>query len=126
MTPNPPAQSSYRILSLDGGGIRGVFPAALLAKLQENLDHPIASYFDLIVGTSTGGIIALGLGLGLSAADILRLYEDQGPAIFDQHHGPVETWMRQRGRSLLIFSAPSIRRTICVPRSRACWDASAW
>jgi uncharacterized protein len=101
MTADQPAQSTYRILSLDGGGIRGVFPAAFLAKLQENLDHPIASYFDLIVGTSTGGIIALGLGLGLSAADILRLYEDQGPAIFDQHHGPVETWLRQRGRSIL-------------------------
>ena len=91
----------YRILSLDGGGIRGVFPAAFLAKLQENLQHPIASYFDLITGTSTGGIIAIGLGLGISAGDILRLYEEQGPAIFDQQHGPVKTWLRQRGRSLL-------------------------
>jgi patatin-like phospholipase/acyl hydrolase len=99
-TPQP-AQPTYRILSLDGGGIRGVFPAAFLAKLQENLEYPIASYFDLIVGTSTGGIIAIGLGIGVSAADILRLYEEQGPAIFDQQHGPVKTWLRQRGRSML-------------------------
>jgi patatin-like phospholipase/acyl hydrolase len=48
----------FRILSLDGGGIRGVFPAAFLAKLEEHLDAPIGSYFDLIAGTSTGGIIA--------------------------------------------------------------------
>jgi hypothetical protein len=92
---------TYRILSLDGGGIRGVFPAAFLAKLQENLEHPIASYFDLITGTSTGGIIAIGLGLGMSAADILRLYEEQGPAIFDQQHGPMTTWVRQKSRALL-------------------------
>jgi patatin-like phospholipase/acyl hydrolase len=68
----------FRILSLDGGGIRGVFPAAFLAKLEEHLNAPIGSYFDLIAGTSTGGIITIGLGLGLSAKDILKLYEEQG------------------------------------------------
>jgi hypothetical protein len=44
----------FRILSLDGGGIRGVFPAAFLARLEEHLEHPIGRYFDLITGTSTG------------------------------------------------------------------------
>ncbi len=71
-----------RILSIDGGGIRGVFPASLLAKVEESIGTPVADYFDLIVGTSTGGIIALGLGLGLSASDVLRFYEEHGPAIF--------------------------------------------
>jgi predicted patatin/cPLA2 family phospholipase len=47
-TMSPP----FRILSLDGGGIRGVFPAAFLAKLEEHLDAPIGSYFDLIAGAS--------------------------------------------------------------------------
>lgn len=89
---------SYRILSLDGGGIRGVFPAALLARLEEHLEHPIGSYFDLIAGTSTGGIVAIGLGLGLSAKDIVRLYEDRGPAIFDQQHGLFRNWVMQRWR----------------------------
>ncbi|MBN8990648.1 MAG: patatin-like phospholipase family protein [Rhizobiales bacterium] len=92
---------TYRILSLDGGGIRGVFPAAFLARLQEHLDHPIGSYFDLITGTSTGGIIAIGLGMGVSAQDILKLYEEQGPAIFDQQHGRVRTWFHQRWRGAL-------------------------
>src|ERR1700693_1007891 len=86
----------FRILSLDGGGIRGVFPAAFLARLEEHLEHPMGRYFDLIAGTSTGGIIAIGLGLGLSAKDILRLYEDKGPAIFDQQHGALRNWIRQR------------------------------
>jgi uncharacterized protein len=71
-----------RILSIDGGGIRGAFPASLLATLEEAIEAPIADYFDLIVGTSTGGIIALGLGLGLSATEILRFYNEHGPKIF--------------------------------------------
>ena len=70
----------FRILSIDGGGIRGVFPAVVLAGLEERyLDgQPLASYFDLIAGTSTGGIIALGLGAGLRAADVSRMYVERG------------------------------------------------
>lgn len=73
-----------RILSIDGGGIRGVFPAAFLAELEAGLDHPLYRYFDLIAGTSTGGIIAIGLATGLSAREILELYIDRGPSIFGQ------------------------------------------
>src|SRR5258708_16136495 len=72
----------FRILSLDGGGIRGVFPAALLARLEEHLEHPIGRYFDLITGTSTGGIIAIALGLGIPPKEILKIYMEQGPKIF--------------------------------------------
>jgi hypothetical protein len=71
-----------RLLTIDGGGIKGVFPAALLAGLQEELDHPIADYFDLIAGTSTGGIIAIGLGLGHSPGEILQMYCDSASRIF--------------------------------------------
>lgn len=71
-----------KILSIDGGGIKGVFPAAFLAKLEEDLPAPIGRYFDLIVGTSTGGIIALALGAGYRAREILEFYEKYGPAIF--------------------------------------------
>jgi len=46
-------RSFFRILCLDGGGIRGVFPAAFLARLEEHLEHPIGRYFDLIAGTVT-------------------------------------------------------------------------
>jgi len=71
-----------RILSIDGGGIKGAFPAALLAHLEESLNTPIADYFDLIAGTSTGGIIALGLGLGLSPSEMLKFYQGEGSTIF--------------------------------------------
>lgn len=71
-----------RVLSIDGGGIKGVFPASFLATIEGQLDRPIGEYFDLIVGTSTGGIIAIGLGLGFSAKDLLDFYLKLGPDVF--------------------------------------------
>ncbi len=82
-----------RILTIDGGGIRGTFPAAFLANLEKDLEQPIGRYFDLISGTSTGGIIAIGLALGMSAAEILKLYEDKGPAIFAQTRSGLPAWL---------------------------------
>jgi hypothetical protein len=71
-----------RILSIDGGGIKGAFACSFLAELEEHAEGSIGEYFDLIVGTSTGGIIALGLGLGHPARDLLGFYQDAGPRIF--------------------------------------------
>ena len=71
-----------KILSIDGGGIKGIFPASFLATVEDSVGEPISEYFDLIVGTSTGGILALALGLGLASKDILRFYETFCPIIF--------------------------------------------
>lgn len=78
----PLGDATFRILALDGGGIKGTFTAAVLATLEEAAGCRIAEHFDLIAGTSTGGILALGLGMGLPAASILRFYEDRGPTVF--------------------------------------------
>jgi patatin-like phospholipase/acyl hydrolase len=72
----------FQILSLDGGGIKGLFSAAILAFFEEDLGVRISDHFDLVVGTSTGGIIALALGMGMSPREIVRFYVDKGPAIF--------------------------------------------
>src|SRR6266404_1377145 len=80
----PSAAATRRILNIDGGGIKGVFPAAFLAELEDRLGEPIADYFDLIAGTSTGGIIAMGLGLGLTAKDLLAFYKETGARIFQR------------------------------------------
>jgi patatin-like phospholipase/acyl hydrolase len=71
-----------RILTIDGGGIRGIYPATILAEIEKQLPHPLHSYFDLIAGTSTGGIIALGVGLGFPASKIVEFYETYGRQIF--------------------------------------------
>ena len=82
-----PEDTPFKILSLDGGGIKGIFPAGILTFLEENcLDgQPIGDYFDLITGTSTGGILALGLGAGLSARALLDLYVNEGHRVFPPH-----------------------------------------
>lgn len=71
-----------RVLALDGGGIRGTYTASVLASLEAMTGKRICDYFDLITGTSTGGIIAVALGLQIPAAKILRLYIDNGTSIF--------------------------------------------
>src|SRR5260370_9929316 len=81
-----PKDRRFRILSIDGGGIRGIFPAAVLAGLERQFTggSSIASYFDLVAGTSTGGILALGLGAGYTAADLFDLYVTRGNEIFPE------------------------------------------
>ena len=73
-----------KILAIDGGGIKGAFPAAFLAAIEEATGKRIAEHFDLVAGTSTGGIIALGLGLGLSTKEILNFYQQHGRRVFGQ------------------------------------------
>ncbi len=70
------------VFVLDGGGIRGVIPARVLVAIEEALARPLHEAVDLVVGTSTGGIIALGIAAGLPAEEMLRLYVDRGPSIF--------------------------------------------
>lgn len=75
----------FQILSLDGGGIKGLFSAAVLAFLEEDLSIKITEHFDLITGTSTGGIIALALASGMRPIEIVKFYVECGPQIFPQH-----------------------------------------
>ena len=87
-----------RLLCIDGGGILGTFPAAFLAGLEQHLPKPIGSYFDLIAGTSTGGIIAVGLAMGLRASELLDLYEKRGAEIFGQGRGPFSDYLLRKVR----------------------------
>jgi uncharacterized protein len=71
-----------QILSLDGGGIKGLFSAAMLAAFEEDTGSKITDHFDLLAGTSTGGIIALALAHGLRPKEIVDFYEKWGAEIF--------------------------------------------
>jgi patatin-like phospholipase/acyl hydrolase len=70
------ADRPFKILALDGGGIKGVYTAEVMRLCEEAFGKKLSAVFDMIAGTSTGGIIALGLGLGLSAEEIAAFYRD--------------------------------------------------
>jgi uncharacterized protein len=72
----------FRILSLDGGGIRGVIGATLLAAIENRINQPLNEYFDLIAGTSTGSILAGAIAIGRSSQDIIDLYKHSSSIIF--------------------------------------------
>lgn len=80
-----------RVLSIDGGGLKGAMPAAFLAEIERATERRIVDHFDLVVGTSTGGIIALGIGLGLKCSEILDFYKTKGPVVFGYSGGPLRS-----------------------------------
>ena len=91
MTKTPFKKSVHRVLSIDGGGIRGIVSALVLSHLEKTTSQPVSELFDLIVGTSTGGILALGLSLQdpgghplLTAKRMVAIYERHGAEIFEQ------------------------------------------
>ena len=75
-----------KVLAIDGGGIRGLIPALVLAEIEERTGRRIAEMVDLMAGTSTGGILACALGKPdpLPAAEVANLYVEEGPKIFDR------------------------------------------
>lgn len=95
---------TLRILSIDGGGMRGIVAARMLEVIQEWLDEPIANYFDLIAGTSTGAILAAGIAIGMPPSELYRLYLEKGQNIF-----PYQSWFDPRRIGLVLkygLSAP--------------------
>src|ERR687894_611506 len=88
-----------RVLSIDGGGIRGIIPALVLAEVEKRSGRQVFELFDLIAGTSTGGILACALCAPdpLPAEQLVAIYEEEGPAIFDS-----SVWQRIRSAEGLL------------------------
>lgn len=76
-----------QILCLSGGGYRGLYTALVLEALEERAKRPLTEVFDVIAGTSIGGLIAAALALNMPAATIRAAIEAHGPAIFDRRAG---------------------------------------
>lgn len=100
-----PEGKPFKILSLDGGGIKGLYSAHLLKLCEQRLaqGQPLSAYFDMIAGTSTGGIIALGLGLGRTTNEIVSFYETDARQIFPPYPA---TWLGRKWRCLSSFFRP--------------------
>lgn len=100
-------RKKFKILSIDGGGVRGLIPCKLLASLERRLqaehgeDARLADYFDLICGTSTGSILAIGLSLGMSAEEMLNFYENRGTDIFPTDR---QSWTRKFSNWMMTHS----------------------
>jgi uncharacterized protein len=95
-----------RLLSLDGGGIRGLIAVEVLMALEKILCPPngkwncLADYFDFISGTSTGSILATGLALGMRAEEIKNFYKEYGFQIFQKRNIFAQLWSRYDGKPL--------------------------
>ena len=73
---------TYHVLALSGGGYRSLYTATVLCELEAALGRPIASHFDLICGTSAGGMLALGLAANIPSVELKALFEEKGNRIF--------------------------------------------
>ena len=106
----------FQILSLSGGGFLGLYTITVLADLEERIGAPIASKFDLIAGTSVGGIIAIGLANEVPAATIKAAFEVQGPSIFSDRPPPKtavgKAWDVMRSALTPKYKSSALRRTI--------------
>jgi patatin-like phospholipase/acyl hydrolase len=96
-------KSKFKILSIDGGGIRGLIPAKVLAELEAELqkeepDKKLYEHFDLVCGTSTGAILAIGISLGIPAKDLAKFYEDNAELIFPRF---IFKFIPRKSRALL-------------------------
>lgn len=82
-----------RILSIDGGGIRGVIPATVLASLEAQTGRLTRESFDFVAGTSTGAVLAAGIAAGIPARTLVALYAERSPELF--RHVPVLSTVRR-------------------------------
>src|ERR687894_3055346 len=101
-----------RVLAIDGGGIRGIIPALVLAEVERRSARRTFELFDLIAGTSTGGILACALCAPdpLPAEQLVAIYEEEGPAIFDR-----SVWQRIRSAEGLLdekYDAAALDRAL--------------
>lgn len=74
----------YKILCISGGGIRGIIPATILQELEKEAGKSVTQIFDLVVGTSTGGIIAAGIATGMTPESITEMYVSEAKKIFNR------------------------------------------
>ena len=99
--PGGDRHSRRQILVLHGGGYRGLYTARVIEKLEEAIGHPILDGFDMVAGTSIGGIIALALASGMSGKSLRETIETKGPSLFPDHG-----WLGRKGQFVKRLAVP--------------------
>ena len=105
-----PRPERFQVLALDGGGAKALFTAHVLARLEQDLGVGITDSFDLIAGTSAGGIVALGLGAGLTPKEIVSHYEELVEKVFPASRR--RGWRRPRQLRSPIYDAEALRQAL--------------
>lgn len=90
----PPSRNAFRILSLSGGGYLGLYTAVVLAQLEQKTGAPLGRRFDLLAGTSVGGLLAMALAFEVPMASIVALFHDHGEEVFSARRLPAGTVTR--------------------------------
>lgn len=131
--------SSFKILSIDGGGIKGLYSSTILEHLERKFECQISDYFDMICGTSTGGLIAMALALKKPATDISSFYIKYGSTIFPRRSS-IGRKIRQTLYKGLYSDEPlkkvltefyglnrmgDLKNLVCIP-SYSVTDAKTW
>ena len=101
---------NFQILALDGGGAKALFTAHILARLEEDLGVSISDSFDLIAGTSAGGIVALALGTGLAPSEIVTYFKSLVETVFPSARR--RWWYRPRQLTSPIYDADALRTSL--------------
>lgn len=104
---------SIRVLAIDGGGVRAHLTAVLLAELERRAERPADDLFDLVVGTSTGGLIAMGVAVGIPASELVQFFPRLGERMFGRPAGVagLEQRLEQSSKALgALFGAAGAPR----------------
>jgi hypothetical protein len=86
----------FKILSIDGGGIKGLYSASVLARIEEKTGKRLGDHFDMICGTSTGALLALGLSCGFPAQDLADIYFKRGSDIFPTFNSKLPRYLQRK------------------------------
>lgn len=100
----------FQILALDGGGAKALFTAHILARLEQDLGVSVSDSFDLIAGTSAGGIVALALGAGLAPSEIVTHFKSLVEKVFPSVRR--RWWHRTRQLTSPIYDADALRTVL--------------
>jgi patatin-like phospholipase/acyl hydrolase len=110
------SDNSFKILSIDGGGIRGLIPAKVLAQLEDDLEKEfpgkkLYEHFDLICGTSTGSILAIAIALGIPSKDLVDFYKLYASEIFPKWYLKI---FPRKGRAIInsIYSSKQLQKRL--------------